>query len=175
MLTVDEAIQAITKSEQYVNCSAKYPPVGEEIIRDAELQLGYPIPGILKALFTAAANGGFGPGYGIIGLEGGHPTDEGDSSIGLYNTFSGTDPEDPHWCWPRGLLPLCHWGCAIYSCVDCTTPDGQIVWFDPNAHELDDTWAAAFRRQGVGVVDFFVQWAQGVDHWRTMYGTPDEA
>ena len=170
-MNTNEAIRAITSSDQYVDCSAKYPPVGESVIKDAERRLGHPLPSIVRILFTSVANGGFGPGYGIVGLDGGHPTDEGDSSIGLYATFSETDPEDPHWKWPSGLLPLCHWGCAIYSCVDCSTHDGKIFWFDPNAHELDKTWGMAFRKQGVGVLDFLVQWAQGDDHWKTMYET----
>ena len=170
-MNTEEAIQTITKSEQFVNCSAKHPPVSEKIIQQAEQKLGQPLPQILKILFSSIANGGFGPGYGIVGLDGGHPTDEGDSSVGLYTKYSEADPEDPHWHWPSGLLPFCHWGCAIYSCVDCTTADGQIIWFDPNAHELDETWGMAFRKQGVGIREFLVEWASGKDHWKTMYGT----
>jgi hypothetical protein len=37
---------------------------------------------------------------------------------------------------PSGLLPLCHWGCAIYSFVHC--PSGRIFGWDPNPVEADD-------------------------------------
>jgi hypothetical protein len=170
-MNTHEAIQAITSSERFVDCSAKYPPVSNSVIQKAEDDLGHPLPDILRSLFSFVANGGFGPGYGIIGLEGGYPTDEGVSSVELYTTFSRPDPDDPYWKWPAGLLPLCHWGCAIYSCVDCSTPDGQIVWFDPNAHDLDETWAMAFRKQSLGLVEFLLSWANGQDHWKTMYDT----
>ena len=170
-MNTKEAIWIITSSDQYIDCSVKYPPVGDGVVQIAEQNLGYPLPEILRTLFTTVANGGFGPGYGVIGIQGGHLTDEGDSSIDLYTIFSEADPEDPNWKWPPGLLPLCHWGCAIYSCVDCSTHDGQIVWFDPNAHELDETWGMAFRKQSIGVVEFLVTWAQGQDHWKKMYET----
>ena len=35
-----------------------------------------------------------------------------------------------------GLLPLCHWGCAIYSFVHC--PSGLVYGWDPNRVEPDD-------------------------------------
>jgi hypothetical protein len=31
---------------------------------------------------------------------------------------------------PDNLLPLCHWGCAIYSFVQC--PSGRMFGWDPN-------------------------------------------
>jgi hypothetical protein len=31
----------------------------------------------------------------------------------------------------RGQLPICHWGCAICSCVDCSQPTSDMVVFDP--------------------------------------------
>lgn len=37
---------------------------------------------------------------------------------------------------PTGLLPLCHWGCAIYSFVHC--PSERIYGWDPNPVEPDD-------------------------------------
>lgn len=37
---------------------------------------------------------------------------------------------------PPGLLPLCHWGCAILSFVHC--PSGRVFGWDPNPVEPDD-------------------------------------
>jgi len=169
-MDVEEAMETITNSRGFRDRSTVYPPVREESVREAERQLGFPFHQLLRSLLTGVANGGFGPGYGLLGLEGGRLTDEGNTSIELYLALSRPDPEDPEWTWPAGLLPLCHWGCAIYSCVDCTTPEGQIIWFDPNAYDSEETREMAFRAQGIGIVEFMVGWSQGKNHWAAMYG-----
>ena len=50
---------------------------------------------------------------------------------------------------PSGLLPLCHWGCAIYLFVHC--PSGRVFGWDPNPVEpredqeyLIDSWFHAW-------------------------------
>jgi hypothetical protein len=48
-----------------------FPPATEQQIRETEQQLGFPLPPLLRLLYTQIANGGFGPGYGIIGVAGG--------------------------------------------------------------------------------------------------------
>ena len=48
-----------------------FPPATEEQIRDTEQQLGFPLPPLLRLLYTEVANGGFGPPYGIVGTPGG--------------------------------------------------------------------------------------------------------
>ena len=30
------------------------------------------------------------------------------------------------------MLPICHWGCAIYSFIDLSTPSGAMWAYDPN-------------------------------------------
>lgn len=48
-------------------------PATEQQIRETEQQLGFPLPPLLRLLYTHIASGGFGPGYGIIGARGGSP------------------------------------------------------------------------------------------------------
>ncbi|HEU5226735.1 MAG TPA: SMI1/KNR4 family protein [Ktedonobacteraceae bacterium] len=45
-----------------------FPPATERQIKETERQLGFPLPLLLRLLYTQVANGGFGPGYGIIGV-----------------------------------------------------------------------------------------------------------
>lgn len=40
-------------------------------IQETEQQLGFPLPPLLRLLYTEIANGGFGPGLGIVGTPGG--------------------------------------------------------------------------------------------------------
>ena len=50
-------------------------PVSREAVKVAEERLGFPLPPLLGALWVEVGNGGFGPGYGLFGLEGGHEDD----------------------------------------------------------------------------------------------------
>lgn len=53
--------------------SLAFPPATEQHIRETEQQLGFALPSLLKLLYTQIANGGFGPGFGIIGVMNGYP------------------------------------------------------------------------------------------------------
>jgi hypothetical protein len=50
------------------------PPASLASILEVELLVGSPLPDLLKSLY-ALANGGFGPGYGLLGLRGGYADD----------------------------------------------------------------------------------------------------
>lgn len=54
-----------------------FPPATEQQIKETERQLGFQLPLLLRLLYTHVANGGFGPGYGIIGTPGGFPLGDG--------------------------------------------------------------------------------------------------
>lgn len=82
------------------------PPTTFLVVEASEKELGFKLPPLLSQLFTQVGNGGFGPGYGIYGLEGGYadpipiPPDEVDQTKGgiltdWYNIFRGTDPRMP--------------------------------------------------------------------------------
>jgi len=45
-----------------------FPTATEQPIRETEQQLGFPLPPLLRLLYTQIANGGFGPGTGLLGL-----------------------------------------------------------------------------------------------------------
>ena len=46
-------------------------PATEEQLLETEDLLGFPLPPLLRELYKQLANGGFGPGYGLIGVTGG--------------------------------------------------------------------------------------------------------
>jgi hypothetical protein len=48
-----------------------FPPATETQMLKTERQLGFALPPLLRLLYTQVANGGFGPGYGMIGAIGG--------------------------------------------------------------------------------------------------------
>jgi hypothetical protein len=85
---------------------------------DAEEKLlGFRIHSLLRSLFVTVGNGGFGPGYGIIGVSGG----DSRGTRTLAETYRGVQEGSAFKGdeWIEGLLPFCDWGCNILSCVDC--------------------------------------------------------
>jgi len=149
------------------------PPVNEEAIRAAERNLGFALPSFLSALYTTVGNGGFGPGYGLVGLQGGHTSDDR-SLVDWYTAVSSAEPDRVS-IWPRAVVPICDWGCAIYSCVDCSTPDGRVLtyhsgellWDAAGEHvvSLDQAFALSHEQ----LVDFFDDWARSIDLWSLMF------
>lgn len=100
-------------------------PATVEVIARAEEELGFRLPELVARLYCEVANGGFGPGYGLIGLPGGH-FPNGQSIVEIYKEARAYVA--PDWNWPDGLLPICDWGCAILTCVDCKSENYQIVF-----------------------------------------------
>src|SRR6266581_7001168 len=99
-----------------------------------ERRLGFTLPPLMKRIYSEIGNGGFGPGYGLIGLTNGVPDDVGGTGPDIYQQFRSADSIEANLKWPFGLLPICNWGCAIVSCVDCADPNFRMRIFDPNAH-----------------------------------------
>jgi hypothetical protein len=62
---------------------AAYPPASGSVVEAAEASLGFRLPPLLNDLYTQVGNGGFGPGYGIFGLEGGYTDHD------IINDFQG--------------------------------------------------------------------------------------
>ncbi len=96
------------------------PLLADLAIRDAEVDLGFPIPAPLRRLYLEVGDGGFGPGYGFYGLASGTEQFPDENVVYLYTLFRKGDPEDPSFSWPHRLLPVLDWGCAIRTCVDCS-------------------------------------------------------
>jgi len=135
-----------------------------------ERLLGFNIPPLLKQSYIEIGNGGFGPGYGLIGMTSGAPDDTGKTAPEIYYQLRSGHPTDPAWKWPECLLPICHWGCAIYSCIACDKPDFPIRIFDPNVHDHRVTWSDAFFEEATSFDAWISAWADGVDLWEKSYG-----
>jgi hypothetical protein len=115
-----------------------YPPATAALVDAAEETLGFALPPLLRRIYLEVGNGGFGPGYGLLGVLGGAVDDTGRNIIDLYRMFREPERDDPMWQWPAQLLPICHLGCAMYGCVDCTDPNGAVTWWEPNPREPGD-------------------------------------
>jgi hypothetical protein len=125
----------------------RFPTAPPILVANAERKIGISLPLLLKQCYLEIANGGFGPGLGIIGIGEGHISDYGDL-VSTYLTLqhdaaSGQKNVEP------GVLPFCAWGCAMLTCVRCDNSQ-QILTFEegllwPQQYTLDgfcELWLA---------------------------------
>jgi len=76
-LPVRNSFIALKKGTHAWEPSLAFPPATEHQFRETEQELGFSLPALLRLCYTQIANGGFGPGYGIIGVLGGFPLMDG--------------------------------------------------------------------------------------------------
>ncbi|WP_395753698.1 SMI1/KNR4 family protein [Prosthecobacter sp.] len=113
-------------------------PAGAADLARTEGLIGVRFPWFLRALFLEVGNGGFGPGYGVMGI----CLAGADARPGI--SLEETHLEHSAWCaecgfdWPKDLVPLIDHGCGIYTCLDCADEELNLHEYDPN-FELEET------------------------------------
>jgi len=118
--------------------SSELPPVADPGTLDrVEAELGFVLPALLRRLYLEIADGGFGPGSGLLGVQ---------AAAARYLELR-REPYGPGGAeWPERLLPLVDQEPGV-DCVDAGSPGGRIVSWDP---ELVDErrgargWARSF-------------------------------
>ncbi|MBM0275613.1 SMI1/KNR4 family protein [Micromonospora tarensis] len=118
-------------------------PAPVQAVEDAERVLGHPLPPLLRRIYLEVANGGFGP---VLGVAGGCTDDLGRTTVDRLN------PREP-----AGLLPIAHWGCAIYSYVDCAGRGAMMWGYDPNSGLAEHSFYA----EGISLLDWLGEWLKG--------------
>ncbi len=130
-------------------------PLAIEVVNAIEQKLG-PLPDDLRRIYTRVSNGGVGPGYGLIGLRGGVKDDE-ERDVEQTLQWIREWTKEGDLVWPSNLVPILHFGCGIYACIDMR--NGQIVDFDPNAwDETDSTWNQCFSTLAPSFRDWWERW-----------------
>lgn len=95
----------------------KWPPfqwvfpkvLSEKELGQVEQQLGFSLPPLLRGLYLHLANGEICFGYGILPAK---------KLLQEYQALREESYFEGAWRWPEQLLPLCFWGCSLYSLVD---------------------------------------------------------
>ncbi|MER5205083.1 SMI1/KNR4 family protein [Streptomyces sp. NPDC002825] len=77
-------------------------------------------------------DGGFGPDYTLFPLARTTATEEDTVVDGYLDRVPPADA-DTEWSWPKGVVPILDWGCAMSAAVDCLSEDGTVLLFEPNA------------------------------------------
>lgn len=145
------------------------PPASEEAVVATERRLGFTLPHTLRECYLNVANGGFGPGYGVMGVEGGFTDDLGNTVADLFESYRQPDPEDPTWHWPESLLPICHWGCVVYSAIDCSREPGPVYFVDVSVKELGGPMESIIKFHKASIEAWLSDWLDGKDLWHEVW------
>jgi SMI1/KNR4 family protein SUKH-1 len=151
--------------------SFAYPPATEEQLLATERLLGFPLPPLLRTLYSRLANGGFGPGHGLIGAldgfcEAGDLLDNYQSHtqrsrlivLADYE-WQGELLELPETVWHRYMLYLCDWDWGAASCIDSQTNKVYIRFpSERNLHYY-------LQLQNHSLEEWLEQWLRGELHY----------
>jgi hypothetical protein len=141
-------------------------PARSEAVDEAERVIGSPLPRLLRRLYLEVGNGGFGPGYGILGVRGGHRDDLGGTVVDLYRQWRASSADARPL--PDRLLPICHWGCGIHSFIDCATDQAAMWACDPNPGVDDDLF-----REPMTFATWLERWVKGTLHQPAIIEDPN--
>lgn len=134
------------------------PPVGEEALAAAESRLGFPLPPLVRALYTQVANGGYGPGYGVINLDG-H-----DFTL-VASRLRMNEETEPTWLWPPRFVEFVNWGCHYFSGVDCARPSCPVYFYNHDLSVGNATLTDCLRPEAASLKEWLSAWLDGVDLW----------
>jgi hypothetical protein len=130
-------------------------PATDADVLSAESQLSYRLPTLLRRIYLEVADGGFGPGYGLFPVVSGRAEAGQEECLVDVRNKLAVDPR-----WKSELLPICDWGCAIWSCLDCRTSNGPIVTV-AGEHPFTDT--------GHDLRSWLRAWLTGADLGNEMF------
>jgi hypothetical protein len=115
-----------------------HPPISESDVDAAEEKLGFPLPVLVRLLYTEVGNGGFGPSknglYPLIypaDWDFRSPTRQVANAVDQLLEWRRWRQQDRHDA-ARAieLLDLCCWGCEAHSSLDCSVPEAPVIWVD---------------------------------------------
>jgi len=98
-------------------------PAASDAVAEAEAEIGFPLPPLLRRLYREVGNGGFGPHQGIPGVRGGADVGWDWPDSAAFHRDARADEQWKAWPW---LVPILDWGCMIMSLIDCRDPDGRM-------------------------------------------------
>ncbi len=135
------------------------PVASAETLAWAEGELGFPLPALVRALYTEVGNGGWGPGAGLLPLAG----EQGlvDETVWCQE-YAPAPPGGPKW--PLRLVHLVAWGCQYSSCVDCSDSRCPVLFYDGDAAILDRATPADYLLpEAASLAGYLEAWLAGAD------------
>jgi hypothetical protein len=117
--------------------TARRAPATAADVASAEAALGLRLPPLLVRIYREVADGGFGPGGGLLPLlEGLAP--RGDSLVEAYESICDASEHGYGAPWPRHLLPIASWSDGALAVIDTEDPALPVREVDYADVEEDD-------------------------------------
>jgi hypothetical protein len=126
-------------------------PATRGAVQEAEARMGFPLPPLLAKLWVEVANGGFGPGYGLLGVNNEPASPLSMSIPNVYLQWIA----DGSLKWRLKIVPICDWGCGIHTGADCSTAAGLIIHLSASGRKLE----------GYAFAQWMEDWVNGIDLW----------
>jgi SMI1/KNR4 family protein SUKH-1 len=126
-------------------------PARPETLDGVEAQVGVPLPDLLRRLYLEVADGGFGPGEGLIAAA--------DMASAYLELRAGSPSEVEDDEWPAGLLPLVAVE-AGHACVDASS--GRMYESDFEEIEQDDdaSYGLVIRDLSMSLEEWLERWLE---------------
>lgn len=120
--------------------STRRPPATPDDVARAEAAIGFALPPLLIRLYRDVADGGFGPGEGLLPLVGAGGRG-GRTLVGEYESLLEASSHGYGAPWPRYLLPVATWSDGTVAVVDVRDPElpvFEVDLSDLEEHDPDD-------------------------------------
>ena len=151
-----EALPILSEEDQH---RKTLPPLTKNEWQKVLDQIGFNPGTFISQLYLTVGSGFVGPGYGTLRAD---TTSEAFSLVTYNLARQSTHKKYPSRYWPKGLLALINWGCAIVSCVDCTTDNLEVVRLDPHLYsERLRDWSRCFRLESASLYEWWERWLKG--------------
>ncbi len=166
---LEKLIEDTIAAQKYNDFASEYgfpcqevPPLTDQAWAVTIAALDFYPGDFIHSLYTRVAGGRIGPGYGILRAD----NSEQGSLVEEYTTRVNLNRRYPSWYWPPGLLLLINWGCAIYSCIDCTTGNYEIIRYAPDyLVERPRDMMPCFRLESSSLENWWARWLDGEKLW----------
>jgi hypothetical protein len=135
----------------------RYPPLPTQQVANVEARLGFRLPPLLRAIYLQVCNGGVGPGYGLIGCDGGPSIYDGDLA-GCYLASIQEDPPLPFHPWPHQFITIGDWGCNMTAELLWTNPEAPVFFFDGNYYDPEQPWETAMKIEAPSLSVWLETW-----------------
>ncbi len=143
----DELGSAMTESIE-----SELPPAATVAALDrAEAELGQPLPAAFREIYAAVADGGFGPGSGLLAL---------DVILTTYRELLADPPAPLGLAWPARMVPIVIVDPGYY-CLEL--PGGRVIDWDPEeSYERQDEagWAETFQDLAADLETWLSEWVR---------------
>jgi hypothetical protein len=129
---------------------AQMPDVADQADLDrAEIALGQPLPSAVRRIYSEVADGGFGPGTGLLSLE---------ALVATYRELIADPPAPRGLAWPPAMVPLVDVEPG-YRCLEL--PAGRVIDWDPeetSEWQSAERWARSFQEIAPDIETWLGAW-----------------